>query len=278
MNRGSRRESGFTLIELLVVIAIIAILAAILMPVFAKAREMARKASCQSNLKQIAMAAHMYRSDYDGKMVPFHMSADDCVSDGRRLCASHGIWQNTLHDYMKNTDVFYCPTRPNDSWGERETWPEFSASLGNSKRAIPAIFNSGYAMNRHISPAWDSAGEADPWHIGNQVNREHGIAKPAETIYFIDVGHIGGITSYDDYVRGAGDVPMRTGTDWGGVLAPEQVYGPGDWAWGWVPRAQHNQTINVAFFDGHVKTVRLSQIWYTQPSKNHTDADLWDNQ
>ena len=62
----SPKRSGFTLIELLVVIAIIAILAAILFPVFAQAREAARKASCQSNLKQLAYAMAMYTQDYDG--------------------------------------------------------------------------------------------------------------------------------------------------------------------------------------------------------------------
>nr|MBP8953256.1 prepilin-type N-terminal cleavage/methylation domain-containing protein [Armatimonadota bacterium] len=60
-----RRTSGFTLIELLVVIAIIAILAAILFPVFARAREKARQASCQSNIKQIMLACIMYKTDYD---------------------------------------------------------------------------------------------------------------------------------------------------------------------------------------------------------------------
>ena len=63
------RRTGFTLIELLVVIAIIAVLAAILFPVFARAREKARQASCQSNQKQIMLAYTMYRSDYDNKML-----------------------------------------------------------------------------------------------------------------------------------------------------------------------------------------------------------------
>src|SRR5258706_4037403 len=63
------RRSGFTLIELLVVIAIIAILAAILFPVFAQAREAARKASCQSNLKQLTLGCLMYSADYDGRLV-----------------------------------------------------------------------------------------------------------------------------------------------------------------------------------------------------------------
>jgi len=66
------RRRGFTLIELLVVIAIIAILAAILFPVFAKAREKARQASCQSNLKQLALSAVMYRTDYDERNLQYY--------------------------------------------------------------------------------------------------------------------------------------------------------------------------------------------------------------
>src|SRR5438552_6816904 len=71
MQRFGRRRRGFTLIELLVVIAIIAILAAILFPVFARAREQARKASCQSNLKQIVTGFLMYNQDYDETMPPW---------------------------------------------------------------------------------------------------------------------------------------------------------------------------------------------------------------
>jgi len=69
-----QRTGAFTLIELLVVIAIIAILAAILFPVFARARENARRASCQSNLKQIALGAFMYRQDYDEKLPTINVS------------------------------------------------------------------------------------------------------------------------------------------------------------------------------------------------------------
>ncbi|NLC58402.1 MAG: prepilin-type N-terminal cleavage/methylation domain-containing protein [Armatimonadetes bacterium] len=71
-----RKQNGFTLIELLVVIAIIAILAAILFPVFARARENARKANCQSNLKQIATAAMMYRQDYDERWLPMSVTTN----------------------------------------------------------------------------------------------------------------------------------------------------------------------------------------------------------
>ena len=87
---------GFTLIELLVVIAIIAILAAILFPVFARAREKARQASCQSNLKQILLGAHMYAQDYD----------ETCVigyDNGR-------LWSDLMQPYIKNTQLMVCPS------------------------------------------------------------------------------------------------------------------------------------------------------------------------
>jgi prepilin-type N-terminal cleavage/methylation domain-containing protein/prepilin-type processing-associated H-X9-DG protein len=89
-------KKGFTLIELLVVIAIIAILAAILFPVFARARENARKSNCQSNLKQIATGARMYSQDYDEQILS---------------CYIGGVWWNQLVDpYTKNTGIYKCPS------------------------------------------------------------------------------------------------------------------------------------------------------------------------
>jgi len=95
-----RRLPGFTLIELLVVIAIIAILAAILFPVFARARENARKATCQSNLKQISMGLLQYAQDYD-ECLPFLYQA---VSNPRT-----GLAQIT-QPYIKNWEVHNCPS------------------------------------------------------------------------------------------------------------------------------------------------------------------------
>ena len=105
MNRLRFRHSGFTLIELLVVIAIIAILAAILFPVFARARENARKANCLSNLKQIGTGMLMYCQDYDGDRRPWNYLIDPYVKNTQVfLCASakdHGyLWPNTTNRVM----------------------------------------------------------------------------------------------------------------------------------------------------------------------------------
>ena len=89
---------GFTLIELLVVIAIIAILAAILFPVFARAREKARQTSCLSNLKQIVLSALMYTQDYDERWVRYRYP-------------NPYFWPHKLEPYMKSTQLFVCPSR-----------------------------------------------------------------------------------------------------------------------------------------------------------------------
>ena len=121
---------GFTLIELLVVIAIIAILAAILFPVFARAREKARQTSCLSNLKQIALAALMYTQDYD-EMSPrgTGYSAPDV------LIARQGEWFITLAPYIMNTQVFTCPSQRYtnfQSGGQTSTALGYGVSYGRN--------------------------------------------------------------------------------------------------------------------------------------------------
>ena len=120
-----KTRHGFTLIELLVVIAIIAILAAILFPVFARAREKARQASCQSNLKQIGLAFAMYAQDYDERMP----RGSGYVAP-TTIQATYGEWYITLEPYIKNTQIYNCPSAPYtdiNSGGVNSgpTWPGY---------------------------------------------------------------------------------------------------------------------------------------------------------
>jgi len=94
------------LIELLVVIAIIAILAAILFPVFARARENARRSSCQSNLKQIGLGIMQYAQDYD-ETYPMNSQGSTIQSTGS---SSFGFWMVNTHPYVKSTQVYACPS------------------------------------------------------------------------------------------------------------------------------------------------------------------------
>ena len=121
------QERGFTLIELLVVIAIIAILAAMLFPVFARAREAARKTACMSNLRQLGMASHMYAQDHD-EWLPCDYHACNSSTTHSRLVAQ-------VLPYIKNMDVMYCPS----TWKVQPWMPDFAPTQANK-----AAGNIGY--------------------------------------------------------------------------------------------------------------------------------------
>ena len=105
------KRKAFTLIELLVVIAIIAILAAILFPVFAKAREKARQSSCANNLKQMSTAAIQYRQDYDERHFRQAWVAGQDFNNPLGVPPTTGMtYQAGLTPYIKNTQVFVCPS------------------------------------------------------------------------------------------------------------------------------------------------------------------------
>jgi len=108
------KNRGFTLIELLVVIAIIAILAAILFPVFARAREKARQTSCLSNLKQLGLGSAMYRQDYDETHFIDRIPTTNPAAPGgpyvSSYCGTNYWWGDAIQPYLKNRQLLICPS------------------------------------------------------------------------------------------------------------------------------------------------------------------------
>jgi prepilin-type N-terminal cleavage/methylation domain-containing protein/prepilin-type processing-associated H-X9-DG protein len=204
-----RKRSGFTLIELLVVIAIIAILAAILFPVFARAREAARKAACQNNMKELGLAVAMYYGDYDA-MLPSSWSMTDAATrpgtpvwDQTRFIAFASTkgnippgtdvsytWPMLLYPFMKNKDIIWCPSDP-DNTPTGQTVSYFW------KEAIDVAWHGGMTANAMATSRkdgdfdfpsdqvlfWEHAG----WHWGDTAK---GVANSVTlNLTFMD-GHV----------------------------------------------------------------------------------------
>ncbi|MCC7494213.1 MAG: DUF1559 domain-containing protein [Fimbriimonadaceae bacterium] len=221
--RWSRR--GFTLIELLVVIAIIAVLAAILFPVFAQAREKARQSSCLSNLRQLGLAVTMYAGDYE--LYPL-MSSPSSQSPRRR-------WPDYVYPYLRNGQLLRCPSG--------------DASVLNKTLAdAPQVVYGGYGLNYQYL-----GNSRFPWAAS-----EAEIAAPAQTVALADTAGVngGGAGSYTV------DPPLSSTR---GSGKPSGFYGDGAecgglWGCRAVPAARHQQQITVGFLDGHAKALNLAAL------------------
>ena len=137
-------KSAFTLIELLVVIAIIAILAAILFPVFARARENARRTSCLSNMKQMGLGVIQYTQDYDEKFPQRYWG--DAPSNELRQANS---WRRVIYPYVKSAQLFSCPSNTNNNLLADDS-SDGTNGTPNSQSVLPAgapLFNRSYAIN-----------------------------------------------------------------------------------------------------------------------------------
>ena len=187
-------RKGFTLIELLVVIAIIAILAAILFPVFAKAREKARQTSCLNNLKQIGTAFMQYVQDYDERMPPrcLNITQTDTTAPGTLFITAYNgsttgylmSWMDLIYPYVKNRQVFVCPSATlreanAPSYGYNRRVSDYDVaparSLGEITRPAEIILSLDYASrygtyaNPQEYASWRAGNYCAPHNEGTNV-------------------------------------------------------------------------------------------------------------
>lgn len=232
-----RHRQAFTLIELLVVIAIIAILAAILFPVFAKAREKARQISCVSNEKQIGLAFMQYTQDNDD-----HLPA--AWDNNRQPAAS---WADDCYPYIKSLQVFSCPsnTLANksglmdcDGFNHGSTINTGNWSCASTAPQIPA----GYAMNSDLGYLNGGQTNYGPYHALG------GIDEPASKIL---------VTETSSYV------PMTHWPDWftcSEAVCTSVASAQQQSSYYAVAFAGHVGMMNVVYCDGHAKTMNPTSM------------------
>jgi prepilin-type processing-associated H-X9-DG protein/prepilin-type N-terminal cleavage/methylation domain-containing protein len=273
---GRRQIAAFTLIELQVVIAIIAILASILFPVFGRARENARRSSCQSNLKQFGTSLVMYAQDYDEYNVPAYVGTS---TDPGNL--ANKPWIEILQPYIKSAQVLQCPSE-GDING---TMPPLRA-WRNSLKAVALPLH--YAYNPFVGgrPAFTTAGFEAGGEYGVKTLAQ--LASPSETVAITDSAAImpwresparsAGIPPEDwkkveiaEPSTGTGNDPSRSYSSFMVVYAGIQGsagYTSVSTAYG-APMPRHMGTVNVLWADGHVKAMRPAQIMAIQSGADY---------
>jgi prepilin-type N-terminal cleavage/methylation domain-containing protein/prepilin-type processing-associated H-X9-DG protein len=257
----TRHNRAFTLIELLVVIAIIATLAAILFPVFAQVRAQARQTTCLSNFKQMGAAVMLYLQDYDETM-PL------VATDFSLTAPPNQALSNMLQPYIKSYQVLVCPSDPADD-NDRATMevePPSTPAQREFNLALKADFGYNY---QYLCPA--TVTDTLPFlalPIGSaRVNAPSETILGLDSIWNRDSGGspYGGGNLFVDppcrlYADGTDSFPGQGAYPWFfwmGGWTPSQplawnVFG-GAWPW-------HGERVNVAFMDGHVKSMHFKQL------------------
>ncbi len=193
------KHHAFTLIELLVVIAIIAILAAILFPVFAQAREKARQAACLSNLKQIGTSMMMYTQDYDEALPNrSHNGGRGVCSDPSILGAEAGTtnpyctsysWQWQINSYLKNNNVYVCPTNTGRSYKKT-----VNANTDSLAVPIPSSYGINTVLYQYSANDQPNSGDDGPVGLAQMTT-------PANTYFVADAVVIGFNGNWADRLR-----------------------------------------------------------------------------
>lgn len=236
----SPKRKAFTLIELLVVIAIIAILAAILFPVFGRARENARRTSCSSNAKQIMLGIIQYTQDYDERL-PIVVTT---YGSGPTYTAIP--WFHKINAYTKSSQIYQCPS---------ETKPTITLQNG-----LPDAekFASSYAVNVLTvqNPAIEPVNQP-----GISLSA---VVKPATTVYMADAGAqtLGtNQMAVTGIALNAQGEPLKDKSGCVLLNTPNDSRGATDQNW-CGPNPRHLGTGTVAFMDGHVKAMKVEKWYY----------------
>ena len=287
---GSRQ--AFTLIELLVVIAIIAILAAILFPVFAQAREKARQIACLSNMKQIGTAMMLYNQDYDEALVPYRHTATGSNLNpfaANPLVKGSGkdaiFFSQLLQPYTKSYDVFKCPSNPNG-------WVNVDDVTGQVDNFQSYGGQNSYAANSYVfrGNRLDTSGT-----ISGGTMTLPQISAPADTVGMIDSMYYNVFPLSAD---GSGPCRLKAetyGTDTSPIDPTSSSY-PRYWkqignsylfSYSGHPeptdsealrlgKQRHQGIINVIWMDGHAKAVPYDKLRVDSGLKTGSTTAIWD--